>query len=210
LEPGVILFLGSAHKTISQYAGDPHIGRLCVPDDFHRVSETAELMPWAADNGAFSAFRPEKFWPMLDYLQGVPGCRFVACPDVVGDWQGTAWKWTVHSPGIIRRGLPIALVAQDGLTPARVPWWQLDALFIGGTTLWKMSPEARRLVQEAKDRGLWVHFGRVNSFRRMTYARSIGCDSVDGSSFSKWRDTYVPKALAWLASSGTQLSLEVA
>lgn len=39
--------------------------------------------------------------------------------------------------------------------------------------------------------------GRVNSRRRWDYAREIGCDSVDGSSYSKWRDRWLPTALTW-------------
>jgi hypothetical protein len=48
---------------------------------------------------------------------------------------------------------PIALVAQDGLEPLPVPWEQLEALFIGGSSRWKLGPHAARLVREAKERG---------------------------------------------------------
>ena len=62
-----------------------------------------------------------------------------------------------------------------------MPWDDFDALFIGGTTDWKLGDGAAQLVREAKRRGKWVHMGRVNSLRRMIYAESIGCDSADGT-----------------------------
>jgi len=75
----------------------------------------------------------------------------------------------------------VALVAQDGLESLPVPWEDFDALFIGGSTAWKLSEAARELCQEAKRRGKWVHMGRVNSLRRMQVAEAFGCDSADGT-----------------------------
>lgn len=76
-------------------------------------------------------------------------------------------------------------------------WGRIDCLFIGGSTEYKLGSHAEALVREAKNRGLWVHMGRVNSQSRFAYARAIGCDSVDGSSFSRWRDRWLPEALKW-------------
>lgn len=59
-------------------------------------------------------------------------------------------------------------------------------------------------MAQAKERGLWVHMGRVNSYRRLRHARRIGCDSVDGGMFSRWSKTYLPLALAWLATEEPQ------
>ena len=39
-------------------------------------------------------------------------------------------------------------------------------------------PIRRRGLQQ---RGLWIHMGRVNSLRRLAYAASIGCHSIDGT-----------------------------
>lgn len=101
--------------------------------------------------------------------------------------------------GLRRRGLPIAFVAQDGCEVGLVPpWWMFDALFIGGTTEWKLGHTAARLVAEARARGKWTHMGRVNTLRRLRYADAIGCDSVDGSSWARWRRTYLDDGLAAL------------
>lgn len=40
--------------------------------------------------------------------------------------------------------------------------------------------------------------GRVNSLRRLHYAVSIGCDSVDGTYLAHGPDTNLPRLLGWL------------
>jgi hypothetical protein len=101
---------------------------------------------------------------------------------------------------------PLALVAQDGLTTDRVPWRQIDALFIGGTTEFKMGDTARELVAEAQRHGKWVHMGRVNGHRRIRYAKAIGCDSFDGTSLSWFRDRWLLEYLSH-AAAPTQLMM---
>jgi EAL domain-containing protein (putative c-di-GMP-specific phosphodiesterase class I) len=88
-------------------------------------------------------------------------------------------------------------VAQDGLEDHPVPWGLIDALFIGGTTEFKMGPVAAAAAQQARLLGKWVHMGRVNTRRRIRYAKSLGCDSMDGTSFSRFRRTTLPWALTW-------------
>ena len=39
---------------------------------------------------------------------------------------------------------------------------------------------------------------RVNTRRRLRYAESIGVDSVDGTKWAKWRDTYLDEGLRFL------------
>ena len=116
-------------------------------------------------------------------------------PDVVADAQATARLFEVWWRAPARRGLPAALVAQDGLEQLgcwlALAWPRIDALFIGGSTAWKLGPSAEALALEAKRRGKWVHMGRVNSARRIRYAASIGCDSVDGTKWVRWRDAYL-------------------
>lgn len=203
----MILLVTSAHPTLLRYPQE-HLGRLIQPRHYSSIEETAASgMPWAADNDCFQGLDAEAFTRMLDRIQELPGCLFVVCPDVVGDWRATADLWASWEPGIRRRNLPVALAAQDGLTPENVPWWQVDALFIGGTTEWKMSSQASALIREAQARGKWAHMGRVNTLRRLEYANSLGCDSVDGSKWARWRDTWLPMGLTYLAT-GRQLPLE--
>lgn len=202
------LLVTSAHPTLQPYAQE-HLGRLIQPRHYSSIEATAlSGMPWAADNDAFNdGFDAVAFDRMLDRIKGLPGCLFVCCPDVVGDHLETAELFEVWGPALKRRGLPVALVAQDGLVPSMVPWYRIDALFIGGNDLWKMSPAAALLVRKAQERKKWVHFGRASSLRRLRYAYSLGCDSADGSKYARYRDTYLPDALAFLAG-GQQLPLE--
>ena len=96
---------------------------------------------------------------------------------------------------------------QDGIPgPEAVPWDQIEAVFVGGSTEFKLGELAREIVGEATARGKWIHVGRVNSLRRIAYAKSIGANSIDGSSFSKFGDVQIPKALAAVVQ-GPQLRL---
>jgi hypothetical protein len=64
-------------------------------------------------------------------------------------------------------------------------------------TEWKLGQLARDLVAEAKQRGKWVHMGRVNSLKRYRYAKLIGCDSADGTFVAVAPDVNLPIALGW-------------
>lgn len=167
-----------------------------TPRHYPRVRDTAAAeIPWAADNDCFQQLDPHAYRAMLLALDGLPGCRFVSAPDVVGDWRATRERWDAWSDEL--RGLPAAYVLQDGQPADSVPWGEAAAVFVGGSTEYKLGVSAERLVREAKRRGLWAHMGRVNSRRRFTYARAIGCDSVDGTSFARWRSRWLPDALTW-------------
>jgi hypothetical protein len=160
---------------------------------------------WAADNDAYSAWDEGRYEKMLDAVARIPGCLFVACPDVVGDAGATRelfrfWGYQLHD-----RRLPIGYVAQDG-AGEEIPWADIHALFIGGTTEWKLGHEAAELVYEAQDRGKWVHMGRVNTWRRLEYAKSIGVDSVDGTRLSMFTDNYLPR-FSEMAAAPTQGAL---
>jgi hypothetical protein len=137
---------------------------------------------------------------MLDRITGLAGCKFVTVPDVVGDAIGTLVLWAKWAPELDRRGLPKGLVAQDGLEHLvdLIDWSQVDALFIGGTTEWKEGPAAAELARMAKARGIWVHWGRVNTRRRFDLIVATGAvDSWDGSKWARFRKTYLDGGLAW-------------
>jgi hypothetical protein len=75
--------------------------------------------------------------------------------------------------------------------------WEMGALFIGGSTVYKESAAAASLCAMAKARGVWVHWGRVNGRRRYALAVKAGADSIDGSGFSMFPDTNLPKVAEW-------------
>jgi hypothetical protein len=141
-------------------------------------------MPWGVDNGAFSGFDPVAFRELVGRSAGKPGLLWVVCPDVVADARATLEMWRVWSPVLRSASVPVAFVLQDGQERHELP--AADCYFIGGSTEFKLSEAAADLAAEGKRRGAWVHMGRVNSLRRLAIAHDMGCDSVDGSGYSRF------------------------
>ena len=157
-------------------------------------------MTWCADNGCFGSGYPgdEAWFGWLEaHANDAETCAFAVAPDVVGNAAATLARSLPWLSRIRDLGYPAALVAQDGLEGLSVPWSELDALFVGGTTEWKLGRYVPPLVREAKERGKWVHMGRVNSALRYRYAEYIGCDSVDGTFLTFGPDKNLPILLSW-------------
>lgn len=213
-----LLLVTTAHPSLSQHTLDgelhPNLGRLIQPRHTSSIEATAAAgIPWAADNDCFQALDAAAYVRMLDRIEGLAGCRFVTVPDVVGDAVATLELFETWAPELERRGLPLALVAQDGLETMleRIEWDRIDALFIGGSTEWKEGPAAALLAQLAKSHGKWVHWGRVNTKRRFDLIVATGAaDSFDGSKFARFRKTYLDGGLEWArVASERQLELEL-
>ncbi len=154
---------------------------------------------WAADNDAFSGFDPKAYRRMLDGIAGLPGCLFVTVPDLVGTSVGTYYRWLDWAwPVEEAAQQPLAFVIQDHNQHTIVPWGEFDALFVGGTTEWKLSRHCAALVREAKARGKHVHYGRANSERRYRVAHDLGAGSVDGTNVCRFPDAHLPRFLRLL------------
>ena len=110
-------------------------------------------------------------------------CKFAVVPDVVGDSIATACRYRWFAWQIKSIGYPVAYVAQDGAELLPFPP-EYDALFIGGTTKWKLSDAADFCIKQAKQNGKWVHVGRVNSQSRIRHFQLVGADSVDGTTIA--------------------------
>lgn len=186
----------------TSYPRDERVGHLIVPKQWN-MPDSLALQPgrWAMDNGAFTGFDTGAFVRMLERFDGQSGCLFVTTPDVVADAASTLALWPFWSRLISGIGRRPAFVAQDGLIPDRVPWQELyeeeGTLFIGGSTAYKESADVRTLCGYAKARGIWVHWGRVNGKRRYELALMAGADSIDGTGFSMYPDTNIPKVETW-------------
>ena len=209
-------------------------GRLGFIDTPEQGNVRPDGVLWCADNGKFSKSRAEKgipwdeagWWRFLVKHSGdADSCVFATAPDVVhwvdgapfGDAAATlveSARWYAKIRGL---GYKVALVAQDGLDPADVPWDEIDAIFVGGSDDYKVGtappprkrplkldgspfghPGCASVVAEARRRGKWVHIGRVNSLSRYRYAVMMGADSVDGTYLVAAPDENLPKLLSWL------------
>lgn len=167
---------------------------------------------WAADTGMFAA--PEKFDPVA-YLfwlyqrrHAADRCLFATAPDVWGDATATLRLSRPFLPLIRALGFKAALVAQDGLTPDRVPWDDIDVLFVGGSDDWRGSDAVANLAREAKARGKRLHLGRVNSLARLRMAQGLGFDSADGTYLAFGPEKNLPKLTNWMQQVKRQPALE--
>lgn len=202
----MIVMVSGATKTIRQYADSQNLGCLLTPRSRNSFESMCGL-PWAADNDAFNGFEEARFLTMLERIRGTNPI-FVTSPDVVSDSRATMELFFYWEPIIHAHSLPVALVLQEGQESLDMPWSRLEAIFVGGSTEYKLGPEVRWLVREAKWRKKWVHMGRVNSYRRLQYARAIGCDSIDGSGYSRFPETYLPGVLKFLRHEQMTLPLD--
>ncbi len=193
-----MLLVTTGHPDMARYA-HPNLGRLVQPRHYSSIRATAEAgIPWAADNDCFQGLDEPKFRGMVEAIRDLPGCLFVTCPDVVGNASATIELYHQWRPYLDQ--LPVAYVLQDGQEHFPTPAWDdIAAFFIGGSTEFKLGAYAARLVAEAKRRGKWVHMGRVNTAGRIAYARSIGCDSVDGTKYARWKRVWLREGLHTVA-----------
>lgn len=168
----------------------PYQGNITFPDEWDVI----------ADNGCFSNRWTD--WHWLNWLFDVSRqVRFVVAPDVFDPGgapchEQTLDRWRRFGPLIERHGFTPAFVCQIGATADNIPD-DAPVLFLGGTTEWKLGPDAWRIVEQHRDER-WIHMGRVNSKRRFDTARAMGCHSCDGTYLTYGPDINLPKLLGWL------------
>lgn len=169
--------------------------------DFNGQINRFDQCLWAADNGCFTNpnLNNSDFLKWLEHLkQFQDNCLFAVAPDVVGDAKATIERSESVLSEIRSLGYEAAFVAQDGLENLSIYWEKFDCLFIGGTTQWKCSDSAFHLIREGLRRGKWVHVGRVNSMRRILWARFAGAHSCDGTYIAFAPDKNLPNVEGWL------------
>ena len=162
----------------------------------------------------------------VNWIDGAhEACLFAVAPDVYdpvagrGDWAATIERSLPVLPKIRGIGIPAALVFQDGIEDHldQVPWDEFDVAFIGGGDGFKTgycsgvgtptytydradgrTQRWASLINEihAHDKGL--HVGRVNGGVRHHLSRSIGADSVDGTSVARGGEQALRKITQWL------------
>lgn len=218
-ENGPLLLVGGATTTIKMLMPHPHLGRFTQPrskNDLVDIATCGAL--WAADNDALQGLDVDAYLAMIDAIAAGPRERllFVTAPDAAEmtptgprvSWEGTLWLWRSWRRALAARGLPLAIVLQDGATADTVPWNELSAVFLGGSDAFKDGPQAAQLLIEAERRGLHRHVGRLNTQRRERLLWPL-CDSFDGTKYSRWPDTHIPACLARLAACQQAMTKEL-
>lgn len=157
----------------------------------------ARGFPHALDNGAWhhhQAGTPFDEGAFQDALGRVgPSADWVAVPDVVCGGLASlefSLRWLER----VRRIARVALIpVQDGMTAEHLrPLLNSRVgIFIGGSDAWK-EQSAWGWGQLAKERGCWLHVGRVNSIRRISICAAAGATSFDGTSATRYAVT-LPK-----------------
>lgn len=159
------------------------VGQLLTPLTRYRLRDPQRK--FAIDNGRFAKWEHGQFVALLRRnKKHASKCLFVTVPDVVGSARRTLEVfelWRHRLPG-----WPLALACQDGSEDFDIPWQQLDAVFIGGSTDFKMSDHAKHIIQAAQALDKWTHVGRVNDPERWKIFEALGVDSVDGTGIARF------------------------
>jgi hypothetical protein len=173
----------------SEELGTP-VEQLLTPLTRYLPQDTSQR--FAIDNGGFSGFDAKAFVSLLEREEErISLCRWVAMPDIVGSAIRTLEAFDHWADKLPR--WPKALVAQDGQESLPIPWSRISAVFIGGSTEWKLSKAASHIIRTAKIVGTWCHVGRVNTPGRFEYFEELGADSIDGTGLSRY--TWMRKAI---------------
>ena len=159
------------------------VGQLLTPLTRYRLRNPDR--PWAIDNGGFKEVDVDGLMSLLKREQEHRDkCLFVAVPDIVESARRTLEvfdKWRIRLDG-----WKLALVCQDGQENLPIPWDDINAVFIGGSTSWKLSPDVGHIIKAAKVLGKWAHVGRVNDPARFKHFEDLGAHSCDGTGLARY------------------------
>lgn len=161
------------------------VGQLLTPLTRYRLRDPD--LPWAIDNGFFAQTEIGSYLSLLEREKHhCEKCLFVTLPDVVGCARRTLEVFEVWRRREVLRGWKRALVCQDGQEHLPIPWNDISAVFIGGSTNWKCGEHAIHIIKAAKALEKWVHVGRVNHGERFIHFEKLGVDSIDGTGISRY------------------------
>lgn len=153
-----------------------------------------EGFPYALDNGAWSASQTGLPWNEEAFVRLCStlgdNADWVVAPDIVAGGLASlrlSEAWLPRLASVARRRL---VAVQDGMTTADVcPLLGPEVgIFVGGSTEWKLGT-MRSWGMLARERGAYLHIGRVNTARRIRLCQDAGADSFDGTSVSRYATT---------------------
>jgi hypothetical protein len=200
------ILVSGASATVRDLAAvyPDHLGVLQTPHNGNRLCSLP--LPWACDNAAFSRPDDDRFWRLAIEAWGMNRHSpplWVAVPDVVASHTQTlrlfGWWRDYWQSELGQIPFPLAFVLQDGCIAAEVPWDEIAAVFVGGSTKFKLR-HSEPLIREAQARKKLVHIGRVNTLQRLRFAYDVGADTVDGTAFSMFPSIKIPWAVKYLQS----------
>jgi len=177
-----LLFLLDTSADLDEAAAElgGEVGQLLTPLN----GFTNKGRKFGIDNGAYARFDEKAFMARLGKeLENRERCLFVCAPDVVGSARRTLEVFQHWHPKLF--GWPVALVCQDGQEDLPMPWNLIEAVFIGGSTEWKLSKHAIAILKAARILGKWCHVGRVNTPDRLGVFEDLA-DSIDGTGLSRF------------------------
>ncbi len=167
------------------------VGQLLTPLTRYRLRDP--IRPWAVDCGGFAQLDIPAFRALLAReAHHKKNCLFVAAPDVVGCARRTLEVFEHWAPRL--KGWKVALVVQDGQEHLPIPWDDVSAIFIGGSTKWKASEHVIHIIKAAKALEKHTHAGRVNDPLRFKHFENLGVDTCDGTGIGRY--THMRKAIA--------------
>jgi hypothetical protein len=159
------------------------VGQLLTPLTRYLLRDAARK--WAIDNGGFKRLDIAALLALLKREEHhKENCLFVTAPDIVGSAQRTIELFRLWKPKLA--GWRVAFACQDGQEHLPIPWDDIDAVFIGGSTAWKCSVHVERIIKTAQLHEKWVHAGRVNSPSRFSFFEELGADSCDGTGIGRY------------------------
>jgi len=174
------------------------------------------FMPYALDNGAFSAYRagtPFNEAAFKAFIQQVVRSEeetqlaplWIAVPDVVADAKATIEAWHAWKPAFRFLDWKQAFVVQDGMIRQDVPE-DADIVFVGGSLEWKWST----VPAWAGWFGRRVHVGRVNSPAKLEYLEELGVGSCDGTGWFRGDPRQLKGLVRFLEGAGNMRLFEEA
>lgn len=167
------------------------VGQLLTPLTRYKLRNPSGK--WAIDNGGFKAVDVNGLLSLMKREEHHrENCLFVAVPDIVGSAQRTLELFHHFRP--VFKGWRVALVCQDGQELLPIPWDQIDAVFIGGSTNWKCSQHVVQIIKTAKILGKHTHAGRVNDPSRWDHFEQLGVDTADGTGLARY--SHMRRAIA--------------
>lgn len=141
-------------------------------------------IPYGLDNGAFTRFRTKQFTRMAAHAIEDDNCLWIAVPDYPMCAYSTIGLFR-HWEKVIQGKRAFVLQNDIDRYSSLIPWDKIVAVFVGGDDRFKESSTAVELAKEARDRGKWIHVGRVNTVRRLDFWEPYA-DSVDGSGIARF------------------------